>query len=247
MLYLRHRRNTTTMKAEYCKGFTHKNPSLFYCTKCFQTSATLPSRLRKSSVNKRFVLHLPSFPSYKTKKLQGIHDHSTYITNALLLETFLFWFRDACELRLASFNLKHTSWSLSAYFKYKLKTMRCRQLYYAPNDPLLLRMLYFMLKVAKQLQPTCYNSVQAQLSGYFCASTNDNNTQDTYDCVTHQTTTFLPSLHLVEVQIEVQPISCCPAAIVGSLNYIQAILVKILHSDYLYTSHISLTSNHNYC
>ena len=55
----------------------------------------------------------------------------------------------------------------------------------------------------------------------FCVhtSTNDNKTQGAYYCIMHQTTTFLPRLHLLEVQSEVRLTNCRPAAIAMSLHY----------------------------
>ena len=68
-----------------------------------------------------------------------------------------------------------------------------------------------MLKVVKLLQPTSYGPVQTLLSS--------------------QATTSLPRLYLLEVQSEVQLMSCHPAAIVVYLHYMSAMLIKTLHTD----------------
>ena len=41
VMYLRYRSDFTITKAECCKAFTHKIPSLFYCRECSQDSANL--------------------------------------------------------------------------------------------------------------------------------------------------------------------------------------------------------------
>ena len=64
--------------------------------------------------------------------------------------------------------------------------------------PLLPRMLHFMLKAAKPLQPTSYDPYIHCCLVILCASMYNNKTQGAYDCtVTHETTTLLPRMHLV--------------------------------------------------
>ena len=52
-----------------------------------------------------------------------------------------------------------------------------------------------------------------------CTSTNDYKTQDTYSCIILQTTTFLPRLHLLEVQSMVRLTSCHAATVAVSFHY----------------------------
>ena len=88
--------------------------------------------------------------------------------------------------------------------------------------PLLLRMLLFMLKAAKQLQPTCtsYDPVQTSLSCYFLHKykwqQNSGCLRLYYNAVT---IAFLPKLHPLEIQTEVRHRSCSPATIPVSLHY----------------------------
>ena len=85
------------------------------------------------------------------------------------------------------------------YFKYNSNTMGCLQLHYAPNDCTTTKDALFYVKSSKHLQPV-YNT---SLPRILCASTNDNKTQGAYSYTTHQTTTFLSRVHLLEVQSEV--------------------------------------------
>ena len=107
-----------------------------------------------------------------TQKLQSVYECSTYKMNALLLEIFLFWFTARCGLCLASYSLKHVSQSLSD-MPFLLISSVTPKLQGTCNSTthhmtaLLPRMLSFMLKVAKQLQPSSYGPVQTSLSSYF--------------------------------------------------------------------------------
>ena len=133
-----------------------RTKTLHYCI--VDSAPRLPLTLLKVEKiickNIRFVLLLsfsPSFPTSITQNLQGVYERSTYTTNALLLEIFLFWFKAACKLQLVSYGPKHTSWCLSdtlfcVYFKYNSKTMGCLRLYYAPNDSSTTEMLHFLQK-----------------------------------------------------------------------------------------------------
>ena len=71
--------------------------------------------------------------------------------------------------------------------------------------PVLSRMLCFMLKPAKQLQPTNYGAVQRSLSCYFVHTyklqQNSGLLRLHYNTVTN---TFLPRLHRLEIQTEVR-------------------------------------------
>ena len=89
------------------------------------------------------------------------------------------------------------------------------------TTPLLLRMLCFMLKAAKQLQPTSYGPVQTLLSCCLVHKyewqQNSGRLQLYYNTVT---TAFLPRLHLLEIQTEVRWLtSCRPATIAVSFHY----------------------------
>ena len=88
------------------------------------------------------------------------------------------------------------------------------------TTPLLLRMICFMLKVAKQLQPTSYGPVQTSLSCYFvCKYEWQQDSGCLWLYYNTVTTIFLPSLHRLEIKTEVRLTSCCPAAISVSLHY----------------------------
>ena len=131
-------------------------------------------------------------------KLEGILDESwpyigricqcsTRAANALLLEIFLFWFTDVCEIRLYSelYGPEHSLLSLSdtpfcAYFKYNSKNTRCLQVYYTPNDCSTL----FYVKIGKAVATYKLRPIRTSLYCYLvctCVSTNDNKTQGAYD------------------------------------------------------------------
>ena len=148
-------------------------------------------------------------------------------TNVLHMQRIRYYWRSSfsgSELR-ASYGPKHASWSLSgtpfcAYFKYNSKTMGCLQLYYTPNDSSTTENALFHVKSGKavatyKLRP-CTNITVL----LFCVQVewqqNSGHLQVYYNTVT---TTFLPKLHLLEIQTEVRHTSCCPAAITVSLHY----------------------------
>ena len=81
-----------------------------------------------------------------------------------------------------------------------------------------------------------------------CANKNENKTHGAYDYITHQTSVFLPRLHLLQVQGLVWLTSCRAASVALSLYYMQAILIKILYTDdlHVYKYCISSNSNRNY-
>ena len=114
-----------------------------------------------------------------------------------------------------------------AYFKHNSKTTGHLQLYYAhKTTPLLQRMLLFMLKAGKHLQPTSYSPVHTSLSIILCASMQDNKTQGTYDYTTHQTTALPPRMYLLEVQSELQLTSHHPE----HLSTYHSVFVSIVYT-----------------
>ena len=72
---------------------------------------------------------LLSFPTHITQTLCGVYGWSAHQMTALLSEMCLFWVRGACELRSASYGLKHASRFLCdtpfcAYIHTQLKNWR---------------------------------------------------------------------------------------------------------------------------
>ena len=144
--------------------------------------------------------------------------------NALVSKIFIFWFTIACELQLASYGCKNTSWLLSdmsfcAYFKYNSNNKSCLQVYYIPNNTSTTKNALFYVKNSKAVATYKLWPIQTLLSYYF---EHKYKWQHNSGCQWLYYSTvmiaFLPSLHLSEVQTEVQLMSCCSVAIAVSLH-----------------------------
>ena len=169
-----------------------------------------------------------------------------YENNAILSKTFLFWFRAVYELWLLGYGPKNVTWYLSntpfcVYFKYNWKTTAYWQPYYKPNDSSTTEDALFHVKSAKavatyKLWP-CANITVLLFCVQVWMTTNSGCLRLYYNTVT---TAFLPRLHIIEIQTEVQLTSCHPEAIAVSLHYMYAIVIQILHTDnlHVYIYHI---------
>ena len=117
-----------------------------------------------------------------------------------------------------------------AYLKYNLKTVGYLQVYYTAKDSSTTKDALFHVKSCKSVTTNklwpCTNITvlfffaQVRISGCLRLY---------YDTIT---TAFLPRLHLLEIQTEVQLMSCVPVA--SPCLYLLTMLIKILHSDDLY-------------
>ena len=170
------------MKAENYKAFTYKN--LHYSTvesapRLLLMFFKVEKIVRKNIcfVHLLLCLFLCCFLSFfsitHNSKLWSVYKCSTYATNALVSEIFVFWFRAVCKLWLVSYGPKHASQSLSdtpfcAYFKYNSKTTSCLLLYYTLNDSSHTKDALFHVKsgeavVTNKVKP------QANVAVVFCA------------------------------------------------------------------------------
>ena len=143
--------------------------------------------------------------------------------NALLSETFLFWFRAECKLWLASYAPKPASHSLSdtpfwAYLRYNSKNSGCLQLYYILNDSSATEDALFHAKSGKAVATyklcPCTNiavllfCVQVRMTTKFRAP-----------MTVYSNKRFPTKFYSLEIQTEMRLTSCCPAAIAGSMHY----------------------------
>ena len=69
---------------------------------------------------------------------------------------------------------------ISCILQARFETTKHLQIYYTPNNFLTTNDASFSVKVAKQLQLTCYGPIHTSLSCCFCASTSDNKTHSVY-------------------------------------------------------------------
>ena len=88
---------------------------LFYYRRCLFSGSELHARydwqvMSSSMYCSLFLIHHLCILRCITWKLQVVHGHSTYWMTALLLETFLVWFRVAWEIQLESCGPRHASW-----------------------------------------------------------------------------------------------------------------------------------------
>ena len=145
--------------------------------------------------------------------------------NTLLSEIFLFWFSTVCDLRLASYSPKHAPWCLSnvpfcVYFKYNSKTTGCLQLYYTPNDSSTTEDALFHVKSCKTVATyKLWPRANIVLSCYFVHKYEWQQKSGRLRLIIHQTTAFLPRLHLLEVQSMVCLTSCHSTTFTVSLHY----------------------------
>ena len=101
--------------AKWCKTFIDEN--LIYCNaKCTPKVPLILLTVEKIKCKKNwfcsfFVSPFSSFPSCIAHKVYCIYEQYAHQTTALLSEIFLFLFKTACKVRLASYGSKHTSWN----------------------------------------------------------------------------------------------------------------------------------------
>ena len=187
-LYWRYRSNSTIMKAECCKAFTHKT----HHYSIVESAPRLPLtflKVERIVCKVSILFFLSFFSSHTTQKLKGVYEHSTYATNALLSEIFLFWFRATYVLWLASYSPKHASRSsldtpFCVHFKYNTKTTDGLQLYYTANGSFTTKDALFHVKSSKAVGSyKLWPRTNITVLLFLCASMNDNNIQGTYDYV----------------------------------------------------------------
>ena len=130
-----------------------------------------------------------------TWKLQVVHVYgfSTYWPTALISETFLLWFKVACEIQLESYGPRPALQSfaastLRAYCKHKQNNRGAYNFTTLQSTPLWPRMIIRVFKVAKQWQSARYGRIHMSLFGAQPKCTYDNKTSASYVYTTLQTT-----------------------------------------------------------
>ena len=142
----------------------------------FSESVSLWRRLRHSSWNiSDFPFHFQDFVGLRIPWwIEQLANKEFHFASAIgltcyqtlcisndcsTIEEVPFLFEAACKFCLIWYSPKHTvqyfsDMTFCEFFKYKTKTTGCLQYYYTTNYSLTTKVLLFMLKVAKQLQPT---------------------------------------------------------------------------------------------
>ena len=152
------------------------------------------------------VLHMQQILYYWRPSFSGLELHASY------------------DWRVMTPNTHHGLFPVSCHFVCISSITRklqvtCKSIVQQVT-PLLPRMFCFMLKAAVSYSQQATAPYKHCCLVVLCTSTNDSKTQGAYDCTCTATTTFLPRLHLLEIQTEVQLRSCHPVTIPESLHYI---------------------------